>query len=104
MNDYKRSEAVEKELKIKETNQAKTAEAAHKAEQEVASTHKVTQDKTKAAEEQKVESHSTLDAAAVVKKSLEIQHKNAANAIEREHAEHLLKKIELKQEKETEAI
>jgi hypothetical protein len=40
----------------------------------------------------------------VVKKSLEIQHKNAANAIEREHAEHLLKKIELKQEKETEAI
>jgi hypothetical protein len=42
MNDYKRSEAVEKELKIKETNQAKTAEAAHKAEQEVVTTHKVT--------------------------------------------------------------
>lgn len=39
-----------------------------------------------------------------MKKQLDLQHKNAATAAEKEHAEHLLKKIEAKQEKESENI
>lgn len=104
MNDYKKSEKVEKELKLKQEKEAKTTEEAKKAAEEIPKAKKTVEEKTKAASEQRKESQSTLDAAAEVKKSLQLQHKNAATAAEKEHAEHLIKKIEAKQEKENEAI
>jgi hypothetical protein len=69
---------------------AKSAVESKKIEEAVAITHKASQEKQKASEDQKKESQATLEAVADVKKSLQEQHKKAATSEEREHAEHLL--------------